>query len=113
MRAGMETPRRDRDHARRNASPGSAWAGVASSMVTVTSGSLHPRPHVSDCWGAGASPQVGREGGAEEGSLSHQVVITPTARRDLSKTSPRIIPAIVEFLYGDLAAQPRRVGKPL
>src|SRR5450759_3991057 len=34
--------------------PGSAWAGVASSMVTVTSGSLHPRPHVSDCWGAGA-----------------------------------------------------------
>jgi len=45
--------------------------------------------------------------------LSHQVVITPTARRDLSKTPPRIIPAIVEFLYGDLAAQPRRVGKPL
>ena len=45
--------------------------------------------------------------------MSHQVVITPTARRDLSKTSPRIIPAIVEFLYGDLAAQPRRVGKPL
>src|SRR5664280_2141004 len=49
MRAGMETPRRDRDHARCNASPGSAWAGVASSMVTVTSGSRHPRPHVSDC----------------------------------------------------------------
>ena len=45
--------------------------------------------------------------------MSHQVVITPTARRDLSKTPPRIIPAIVEFLYGDLAAQPRRVGKPL
>lgn len=45
--------------------------------------------------------------------MSHQVVITPTARRDLSKTPPRIIPAIVEFLYGDLAARPRRVGKPL
>ena len=26
---------------------------------------------------------------------------------------PRIVPAIVEFVYGDLAALPRRVGKPL
>ena len=26
---------------------------------------------------------------------------------------PRIVPAIVEFIYGDLAAEPRRVGKPL
>lgn len=26
---------------------------------------------------------------------------------------PRIVPAIVEFIYGDLAANPRRVGKPL
>src|SRR5664280_570206 len=42
--------------------PGSARAGVVSSTVTVTSASLHPRPQVSDCWGAGASPQVGREG---------------------------------------------------
>ena len=25
----------------------------------------------------------------------------------------RVIPAIVEFVYGDLAAFPRRVGKPL
>lgn len=26
---------------------------------------------------------------------------------------PRIVPAIVEFVYGDLAESPRRVGKPL
>ena len=26
---------------------------------------------------------------------------------------PRIVSAIVEFVYGDLAAHPRRVGKPL
>lgn len=26
---------------------------------------------------------------------------------------PRIVPAIIEFIYGDLAAEPRRVGKPL
>lgn len=26
---------------------------------------------------------------------------------------PRIVPAIVAFVYGDLAASPRRVGKPL
>lgn len=26
---------------------------------------------------------------------------------------PRIVPAIIEFVYGDLAANPRRVGKQL
>lgn len=26
---------------------------------------------------------------------------------------PRIVPAIVEFVFGDLAQMPRRVGKPL
>ncbi len=26
---------------------------------------------------------------------------------------PRIVPAIVAFVYGDLAESPRRVGKPL
>jgi len=31
----------------------------------------------------------------------------------MSGIPPRIVPAIVEFVYGDLAANPRRVGKPL
>jgi mRNA interferase RelE/StbE len=36
-----------------------------------------------------------------------------TAQRDLRGVPPRIVPAIIEFLYGDLAVAPRRVGKPL
>lgn len=31
----------------------------------------------------------------------------------MSGIPPRIVPAIVEFVYGDLASHPRRVGKPL
>lgn len=45
--------------------------------------------------------------------MSHQVVFSASARRDLSGIPPRIVPAIIEFVYGDLAANPRRVGKPL
>ncbi len=36
-----------------------------------------------------------------------------TARRDLQRIPPRIVPAIIEFAFGDLASAPRRVGKPL
>ena len=39
--------------------------------------------------------------------------MTATARRDLQRIPPRIVHAIVEFVFGDLAAFPRRVGKPL
>lgn len=45
--------------------------------------------------------------------MSFEVIFSPTARRDMLGISPRIIPAIIEFIYGDLAASPRRVGKPL
>lgn len=45
--------------------------------------------------------------------MSHEVVFAPTARREMSAVSERVIPAIIEFVYGDLAAHPRRVGKPL
>ncbi len=31
----------------------------------------------------------------------------------MTSVPERVIPAIVEFVYGDLAAFPRRVGKPL
>jgi mRNA-degrading endonuclease RelE of RelBE toxin-antitoxin system len=40
-------------------------------------------------------------------------VFSATARHDLTGIPPRIVLAVVEFIYGDLAAQPRRVGKPL
>ena len=45
--------------------------------------------------------------------MRYDVVFTATARRDLQRTPPRIVPAIVEFVFGDLAEGPRRVGKAL
>lgn len=38
---------------------------------------------------------------------------TATAKRDLDKLPPRIVAAVIEFAFGDLAREPRRVGKPL
>ncbi len=45
--------------------------------------------------------------------MSHQVVVTATARRDLARVPPRIVAAVLAFVYGDLSADPRRLGKPL
>lgn len=45
--------------------------------------------------------------------MSHQIVFTATAKRDMAGIPPRIVSAVVEFVYGDLAANPRRVGKRL
>ncbi len=45
--------------------------------------------------------------------MSHQITFSASATRDLDSIPPRIVSAIVEFIYGDLAAQPHRVGKPL
>jgi mRNA interferase RelE/StbE len=45
--------------------------------------------------------------------MTFEVIFSPTARRDMGGVPPRVIPAIVEFVYGDLAGSPRRVGKPL
>ena len=41
------------------------------------------------------------------------MVFTATARRDLERIPPRILAAIIEFVFGDLALTPKRVGKPL
>ena len=45
--------------------------------------------------------------------MSHEVVVISKVRRELQRIPPRIVHAIVEFVFGDLAAFPRRVGKPL
>jgi mRNA-degrading endonuclease RelE of RelBE toxin-antitoxin system len=45
--------------------------------------------------------------------VTYEVIFSPTARRDMASVPERVIPAIVEFVYGDLAAFPRRVGKRL
>lgn len=44
---------------------------------------------------------------------TYRVELAGTARRDLNGVPPRITSAIIEFIYGDLARNPRRVGKPL
>ncbi|WP_396911602.1 type II toxin-antitoxin system RelE/ParE family toxin [Mycolicibacterium sp.] len=46
-------------------------------------------------------------------SNSYTTRFTATARRDLDKLPPRILGAVIEFAFGDLAREPRRVGKPL
>jgi mRNA-degrading endonuclease RelE of RelBE toxin-antitoxin system len=38
---------------------------------------------------------------------------TAPARRALARLPEKVASAVVEFLYGSLAASPRRVGKPL
>ena len=46
-------------------------------------------------------------------SQVYEVHLASPARRDLRRVPPRIVPAIVEFLYGELARKPKRVGKAL
>ncbi|MEY8016334.1 type II toxin-antitoxin system RelE family toxin [Mycobacterium servetii] len=45
--------------------------------------------------------------------MGYTVRFTGTARRDLHKMPPRVLAAAIEFAFGDLAREPRRVGKPL
>ena len=41
------------------------------------------------------------------------MIFAATARRDLRRIPPRIVHAIITFVFGDLARTPRKVGKPL
>jgi mRNA interferase RelE/StbE len=45
--------------------------------------------------------------------VGYTVRFTATARRDLNQLPPRVLSAVIEFVFGDLAREPRRVGKPL
>jgi mRNA interferase RelE/StbE len=40
--------------------------------------------------------------------VSFEVIFAATARRDLRRIPPRIVPAIIEFVFGDLARTPRK-----
>lgn len=46
-------------------------------------------------------------------SPAFEVRFTAAARRSLNTIPPRVLSAVVEFTFGDLAREPRRVGKPL
>jgi len=43
----------------------------------------------------------------------YEIAWTPTARRALRRLPEKVAAAVVEFVYGSLAANPRRVGKAL
>jgi mRNA interferase RelE/StbE len=45
--------------------------------------------------------------------VSYEVIFAATASRDLRRIPPRIVPAIIEFVFGDLARTTTKVGKPL
>lgn len=45
--------------------------------------------------------------------MSFEVVFASTAVRDLGRIPPRIVPAVIEFAYGDLARNPHRAGTRL
>ncbi len=45
--------------------------------------------------------------------MAYDVQFTGPAWRAMQKIPPRVVPAIIEFVFGDLAREPHRVGKPL
>lgn len=45
--------------------------------------------------------------------MVYDIRFTGPARKALEAVPPRIVGAIIEFVYGDLAREPQRVGKPL
>jgi mRNA interferase RelE/StbE len=45
--------------------------------------------------------------------VSHAVTWTATATRALQRLPEKVATAAVEFIYGSLAENPQRVGKPL
>jgi mRNA interferase RelE/StbE len=45
--------------------------------------------------------------------VAYDVQLTGPARRALHGIPPRVVPAIIEFAFGDLAREPHRVGQPL
>lgn len=46
-------------------------------------------------------------------SAAFEVRFTAAARRGLNTLPPRVLSAVVEFTFSNLAREPRRVGKPL
>ena len=46
--------------------------------------------------------------------MTFRIALTPSARRALTDQLPEAVAtAVVEFIYGALAQEPHRVGKPL
>ena len=46
-------------------------------------------------------------------TLPHEITLSPSAQRDLRRLPEKIATAAIEFIYGSLAQNPRRVGREL
>ena len=44
--------------------------------------------------------------------MSWTVALSSAALRNLDRLPPRVLPAVIEFIFGALAQNPYRVGKP-
>lgn len=44
---------------------------------------------------------------------SFDVTWSPSAQRDIRRLPEKVVTAVAEFVYGPLAANPHRVGRPL
>jgi mRNA interferase RelE/StbE len=45
--------------------------------------------------------------------VSWTVALSSAAIKDLDRLPQRVVPAVIEFIFGPLAENPRRLGKPL
>lgn len=45
--------------------------------------------------------------------MTWTVGLSSAAIRTLDRLSPKVVPAVIDFIYGPLADNPHRVGKPL
>lgn len=45
--------------------------------------------------------------------MTFEIKFQPSARRDLARLPEKVASAVVEFIFGPLAENPHRVGKPL
>jgi mRNA-degrading endonuclease RelE of RelBE toxin-antitoxin system len=45
--------------------------------------------------------------------VTYQIRLTRTAKRTLEQMPPRVVEVVVAFIYGPLADNPQRTGKPM
>jgi mRNA interferase RelE/StbE len=60
-----------------------------------------------------AQPTASPGGREVRQPAAYKTRFTATAKRDLDRLPPRVLSAVIEFAFGDLAREPRKVGKPL
>lgn len=59
------------------------------------------------------SADADAEDATDDQASAWRVLVQPPAQRSLGRIAPRYREALVSFIFGGLAANPRRRGKPL